>query len=115
MKSVFVVLFSCFFSFLAISQQKEPNLSIPDATKKIVQVKAACGICQFGQAGKSCELAVRIKKKTYYVAGATIDSFGDAHAEDGFCNSIRKAEVQGEVVDNKYQLTYFKLLSSKKK
>ena len=115
MKSVFVVVFSCIFSFLAISQQNVPDLSIPDVTKKIVQAKAACGICQFGQAGKSCELAVRIKNKTYYVDGATIDSFGDAHAADGFCNAIRKAEVQGDVVDNRYQLTYFKFLSSKKK
>lgn len=114
MKSVLVVLFLCIFSLSAMCQQNKPDLSIPDATKKIVKAKAACGICQFGQAGKTCELAVRIKNTTYYVDGANIDSFGDAHAADGFCNTIRKAEVQGEVVNNRYQLTYMKLAVSGK-
>ena len=36
--------------------------------------------------------------------------YGDAHAEDGFCNSIRKAKVQGEVKDNRFKVTYFQLI-----
>jgi hypothetical protein len=31
----------------------------------------------------------------------------------GFCNAIRKAKVQGEIVNNKFVATYFELLSTK--
>jgi hypothetical protein len=48
--------------------------------------------------------------KAYFVDGTNIDSHGDAHAKDGFCSAIRRAEVQGEVVDNRFVATYFKLL-----
>jgi hypothetical protein len=34
--------------------------------------------------GYACDLAVRIDGKTYFVDGTSIDSHGDAHAEDGF-------------------------------
>ena len=27
----------------------------------------------------------------------------------GFCNAIRKADIQGEVIENKFHITYFKL------
>ena len=64
--------------------------------------------------GTSCELAVRIDKKTYFVDGANIDSFGDSHAKDGFCNAIRKAEVQGEVINDRFKLTYFKYIKKDK-
>lgn len=65
--------------------------------------------------GKTCDLAVRFNGKSYYVDQATIDEFGDAHADDGFCNAIRKAKVQGEVVNGKFVATYFELLPEKKK
>lgn len=60
--------------------------------------------------GSECELAVRINGKSYYVDGADIDSFGDAHAKDGFCNAISKAEVQGEIVGNRFIVTYLRLI-----
>ena len=60
-------------------------------------------------------MAVRIKDKAYYVDGASIDDHGDAHADDGMCNAIRKAEVQGEVVDDRFKVSYFKLLPKPKK
>ena len=63
--------------------------------------------------GKSCDLAVRIKGKAYFIDGANIDSFGDAHGKMGFCNAIRKAEVQGEIVSNRFKVTYFKLIETK--
>ncbi|HYH13570.1 MAG TPA: DUF6370 family protein, partial [Flavisolibacter sp.] len=59
--------------------------------------------------GQDCDLAVRINGKVYYVEGTHIDAHGDAHAKDGFCNAIRKAEVQGAVVDDRFKATYFKL------
>ena len=77
-------------------------------------VEVSCGQCQFGmQSKKGCDLAVRIDGKTYFVDGTKLDDHGDAHAEDGFCNAIRKAEVVGEIKDNKFVVTYFKLLPQK--
>jgi hypothetical protein len=64
-------------------------------------------------AGKGCTLAVRIKGKSYFVDKANIDSFGDAHRSDGFCNAISKAKVQGEIVNNKFVATYFELVKNK--
>ena len=77
-------------------------------------VEASCGQCQFKMKGHGCELAVRIEGKSYFVDGASIDSFGDAHAADGFCASVRKAEVVGKIVDNRFKATSFKLLPEKK-
>ena len=76
-------------------------------------VEASCGQCQFGMEGHGCDLAVRIDGKSYFVDGSSIDSHGDAHANDGFCTAIRKAEVVGKVVDNKFKVTSFKLLPKK--
>jgi hypothetical protein len=76
-------------------------------------VEASCGQCQFGMEGHGCELAVRFDGKSYFVDGSSIDSHGDAHASDGFCSAIRKAEVVGKVVDNKFKVTSFKLLPKK--
>ena len=79
-------------------------------TSKVQTVEASCGQCQFGMEGKSCDLAVRIDGKPYFVEGSSIDAHGDAHAKDGFCASIRKAEVIGTLKNNKFVVTYFKLL-----
>jgi hypothetical protein len=107
MKSMLLLLLSaCLFS--AASAQSKIN--IPDSTKKIQTVEASCGQCQFKMEGKGCQLAVRINGKSYFVDGTTIDDHGDAHGHDGFCEAIRKAEVQGNVVDNRFKATYFKLL-----
>jgi len=76
-------------------------------------VEASCGQCQFGMEGHGCELAVRIEGKSYFVDGSSIDSHGDAHANDGFCAAVRKAEVVGKVIDNKFKVTSFKLLPKK--
>lgn len=99
MKKVFLtlILFIC----ISANAQDKPKTQI---------VEASCGQCQFGMEGKSCDLAVRIDGKSYFVEGTNIDSHGDAHANDGFCASIRKAEVTGTLKDNKFVVTYFKLL-----
>lgn len=73
-------------------------------------VEASCGQCQFGMEGHGCELAVRINGKSYFVDGTSLDAHGDAHAADGFCATVRKAEVTGELVDNRFVVSYFKLL-----
>ena len=77
-------------------------------------VEASCGQCQFKMKGHGCDLAVRIDGKSYFVDGAEIDSFGNAHADDGFCVAIKKAEVVGTIVDNRFKATSFKLLPEKK-
>jgi hypothetical protein len=92
------------------AQLKKESISHRDMTKDIMIVDAACGECQLGLTGHSCDLAVRIKGKSYFVDGTDIDSHGDAHATDGFCNAIRKAEVQGEIKDGRFLATYFKLI-----
>lgn len=87
----------------------------PDPSKKTLIVETACGECRLGLHGKSCDLAIRIDGKAYFVDGAHIDSFGDAHAKDGFCQAIRKAEVQGVIEGDRFKVTYFKLLPTNKK
>lgn len=109
MKPLFLLLCSCFFILVSNGQHPNTLMSKPDPNKKIQIVEAACGQCQLGLQGKSCDLAVRIDGKTYFVDGTSIDDHGDAHANTGFCNSIRKAEVQGELKDNRFKATYFKL------
>ena len=99
----------------AFGQKSDPKVSRPDPNKKIQIVETACGECQFKLSGKGCELAVRIDGKSYFVDGTDIDSHGDAHAKDGFCNAVRKAEIQGEIVNNRYKVTYFKLIKSPEK
>jgi len=81
-----------------------------DSSKKFLTADASCGQCKLGLKGKGCNLAVRIDGKAYFVDGTEIDSHGDAHADDGFCNKIRMATVQGKIVDNRFKATYFLLL-----
>ena len=46
-------------------------------------------ICMFDMVAEKFELAVDIKGDIYYVTGVNIDSFGDAHSENGFYNNKR--------------------------
>jgi hypothetical protein len=100
----FAISNSCF------AQVKVSQTNMVDTTKPIKVVEVSCGQCQFKMAGNGCNLAVRIKGKSYFVDGTSIDEHGDAHADDGFCKAIRKAEVQGNIVKNRFVATYFKLL-----
>ena len=84
------------------------------AQQKTQIVEVSCGQCQFDMKDKKgCDLAVRIDGKSYFVVGTKIDDHGDAHAKDGFCETIKTAEVVGEVKDNTFVVTYFKLLPTK--
>jgi hypothetical protein len=110
MKTLFILFFCSILTVTATAQKKTSKVSVPDSTKKIQVVDASCGECQFKLEGKGCDLAVRINGKAYFVDGTSIDEHGDAHAKDGFCEAIRKAEVQGEIVNNRFKATYFKLI-----
>ena len=114
MKSFLLLTAMSLISFTSFAQ-KESKTTLPDSTKKLMEVEASCGQCKFGLQGTDCDLAVRIDGKAFYVDGTSIDEHGDAHANDGFCNAIRKAKVQGEVVDNRFKATYFKLVPETKK
>lgn len=80
--------------------------------EKAQTVEVSCGQCQFGlKTQDGCDLAVRMDGEAYFVDGAHIDDFGDAHdKETGFCEAIRKAEVTGEIVGERFKLTSIKLL-----
>ena len=104
-----------FFISSAFCQKGDPKVSTPDPNKKVQVVETACGECQFKLAGNGCDLAVRIDGKAYFVDGTDIDSHGDAHAKDGFCKAVRKAEVQGGITNNRFKVTYFKLLKDAEK
>lgn len=110
MKTLLIILLFSIFSIQASAQNKEAITVEQDTTKKLLLVDASCGQCKLGLKGKGCNLAVRINGQAYFVDGTEIDSHGDAHAKDGFCNKIRKAKVQGEIVDNRFKATYFQLL-----
>jgi hypothetical protein len=106
-KLIFSLLFS--IACLAVDAQTTPQ----QLNKKVVEI--ACGECQFKMKGKNCDLAIRIDGVSYFVDGKTVDDFGDAHAEHGFCNAISKAEVTGEIVDNRFKAKTIKLIPAKKK
>jgi hypothetical protein len=97
------------FSILLVNAQdkkEQPKTQI---------VEASCGQCQFKMKGHGCDLAVRIDGKSYFVDGTALDSHGDAHAKDGFCSKVRKAEVVGELKNDRFVVSQFKLLPEAKK
>lgn len=106
-----ILLFTFLFSVgatIGYAQTEKISSSKPADSLKIVE--AACGECMFKMKGDDCELAVRMDGKTYFVDGSKIDDHGDAHADNGFCNKVRKASVSGKVVEGRFVATTFKLL-----
>ena len=89
-------------------EPKEPS-GITMSVNQVVEV--ACGQCQFGMTENSgCDLAVRIDGKSYFVDGTNIDEHGDAHADDGFCEVIRNANVKGEIIEGRFKSESFILI-----
>jgi hypothetical protein len=113
MKHILTFILVTIFISVCSAQSKSTKVAKPDPHKKIQVVETSCGECQFGMEGKDCDLAVRIDGKSYFVDGTKIDDHGDAHAKGGFCVAVRKAEVQGEIVNNRFKASYFKLLPVK--
>ena len=90
-----------------------------DATKKKLvfdpknptyEVEATCGTCMFKMEGKGCLLAIKFKGKNYFVDGTGLEDHGDAHDKEGFCNAIKKAKVQGNIVKDRFEVSYFELI-----
>jgi hypothetical protein len=92
------------------SVRKAPTALTP-IPKDAVEVEASCGQCQFGLTEpRGCDLAVRINGKAHFVDGSHIDDHGDAHARRGMCNTVRRAAVTGEVVDNRFVAKTFRVI-----
>ena len=72
-------------------------------------VLASCGKCNFGMKSRRCNLAITINEKAYSVKGSGIEDHGDSHAEDGFCNAIRIAKVNGKIIENTFHSNFFKI------
>lgn len=110
MKKLLFTFFLLGTAAVTMAQSSDAKPAGPDKTKELMLVEAACGQCRLGLKGKGCDLAVRIKGKAYFVDGTSIDEHGDdAHADDGFCNAVRKAHVQGTIVKGRFKATYFQL------
>lgn len=83
--------------------------------EKSIIAEVSCGQCQFDlKTQDGCDLAVRMDGKPYFVDGAHIDDFGDAHdKETGFCEVIRKAKVKGSIENDRFQASSIKLIEKK--
>jgi hypothetical protein len=106
MKTLIIFVGFCFFSNLTKAQTA---VSPVVATDTLKNVEVACGQCKFGMKAKGCNLAIRTKGKTYFVDGTGIDDHGDAHADDGFCNKIRHADMTGYFLNGRFVAIDFKL------
>ncbi|BDD12365.1 hypothetical protein FUAX_47970 (plasmid) [Fulvitalea axinellae] len=108
MKNVLTALMLSLFVTVAFAQKKK-NVKIEKTG-----VEASCGTCNFGMEGKKCALAVKIDGKAYFVEGTDIHKHGDSHAADGFCKTVRKADVKGKIVNGKFRVRKFVLQPVKK-
>ncbi len=126
MKHAFVLLLVCAFVGCVGCHPKESQFvleedrlskSVPGSPVlgvNLTEVEASCGQCQFGMPGSGCDLAIRMEEKLYYVDGSSIDGHGDAHADDGLCNCVRKAVVSGKVVNGRFLASEMKLVDVEK-
>lgn len=102
--------------FVSCGRSAEPGAGGQDTSANSLSMhfddvacEAACGQCQFDLPGEGCALALRIGEQAWFVDGVGIDEHGDAHADDGFCNAIRRAVVSGDVKDERFVATSFQL------
>ena len=112
---IFSIFLAAVFPLLGFGQAAHDLAPTPDPDKPLLTVETSCGECNFGLPGDGCDVAVRLPgadgtTKAYFVDGVGISEYGHPHAKNGFCMAMRKAEVQGEVVDGRFKASYFKLL-----
>ena len=108
-------LLATFLPLTGFAQPAHNLAATPDPDKPVLTVETSCGECNYGLPGYDCDVAVRLPQedgasKAYYVDGVSIGEYGHPHDENGFCVAVRKAEVQGELVDGRFEASYFKLL-----
>ena len=103
--SVLIIALAVLLSCRAGDSERGPAASVnnPKGGTHIAKVvEAGCGMCIFGMADASCELAVKIDGKVYRVEGSKLDDHGDAHAADGMCMVPRRAYVEGRIEGDKF-------------
>jgi hypothetical protein len=105
---IFLISILISITSICFPQQKQKIDSLDFSKPQIVET--ACGECKFHLKGDVCDLAIRVYGHAYFVDGTGINDHGDAHAKDGFCNSIRKAKVTGKIVNGRFKATSFKLV-----
>lgn len=108
MKSIFLMSF-LFLCTSVIAQEKKSTGNF-DKKKQVYEVLASCGTCNFKMKAPGCPLAIKLDDKYYFVDGTKIDDHGDAHADDGFCNVVKKAKVQGTIKGDRFTTTYFEII-----
>jgi hypothetical protein len=106
-KKIFLVIVISFLVNQCFSQQANRK-NQADSSRPFYEAEASCGSCKLNMNGKGCFLAIRLNEKNYFVQGAGIDDFGDAHDKEGFCNAIRKVTIQGEIKEDHFILSYIK-------
>lgn len=104
-----IILLLLFIPLGSFGQEKLKNKLNFNPDSVVIKAKASCGICMFDMQGEQCELAIQYNNSKYYVKGAKIDDYGDAHSTEGFCNAILDVTIQGEINNNKFLLTFFKV------
>tara|TARA_B100000579_G_C22180426_1_gene553916 strand:- start:43 stop:441 length:399 start_codon:yes stop_codon:yes gene_type:complete len=87
--------------------------SVPENKLLEGKVEASCGICNFGIKDNDCNLSIRVGEDVFLVKGSGIDDHGDSHADDGFCNAIRIADVKGKIKRGTFRSESFALLKEK--
>ena len=112
MKSAFLIM-ALLFSVGTYAQEKKSTGKF-DENKKTYEVLASCGTCNFKMKAPGCPLAIKLDGKYYFVDGTKIDDHGDAHADDGFCNVIKKAKVQGTVKGDRFTASYFEIIKEER-
>ena len=110
MKLICTLLMFCFFTTVGFAQVNKNLASKPDPNKQLLSVDVSCGECNFGMHGNDCAVAIILNGKNYFVDGVGISDYGHPHAKDGFCMAVHKAEIQGEIVKDRFKATYFKRL-----
>ena len=72
--------------------------------------EAGCATCIYNMKGvRGCKLAVKVDGTPYLVDGVGINDLGDAHADDGLCNTSRKVIVDGRVEGDRFVAKMIKL------
>ena len=107
-----LILFAVTALLLTACQSKLNTTQVTNSPPEQVEAFVAnvsCGQCKLELDGDECDPAIRLEEATYFVDGISIDDLGDPHDEDGLCNKIRQAKVQGKVKDGRFLATLIEL------
>ena len=90
-------------------------MSVPDDGNIEGLVITSCGKCKFRYKEKQgCSLTVKIGESIYPVAGTSIHDHGDAHGNEGFCNTVRVAWATGQIKKDVFHTKSFVLVGDSK-